>query len=268
MASILQDAPHCGPFTTLGIPHTSSKAAVKKAFNDLALTYHPDKAGQQATAKFQEILAAYQAIKSGKLCSDSPCGDVENTDEPCFESSDRAIWEGPPIPSGLSEKDKFNLLKGRLKRFFGSKRGKRLGGSDQDTAQAPFEAQIGTQIDVVDALTHMMSNELSAAVGQLPHPLKRMWVDYTMGVRSELIASFQCETMASATGVLGLPPPRTMRFVIDQFIGLERAWFKALSGFVSQSQGWFGIEGTVRRQTWATIWTSQRRDEHVEMTDV
>jgi len=266
MASFAKDAIPCDPFTILGVPHASSKAAVKKAFYDLALIYHPDKAGQQATARFQEIQAAYHAIKSGKLCSDSRFDDEENADE--FESPDRAIWEGPPIPSGLSEKDKFNLLKGRLKRFFASKRGKLLGGNDQNTTHASFEAQIGTQIDIVDALTHTMSNELSAAVGRLLHLLKRMWVDYTMGVRSELIASFQCETMASATGVLGLLPPRTMRFVSDQFIVVERAWIRAASGFVPQSQGWLGIEGTVEPPMQATIWTSQRSDEDVEMTDV
>ncbi|KAK5099498.1 DnaJ subfamily B member 5 [Exophiala xenobiotica] len=268
MASFAKDAIPCDPFTILGIPHASSKAAVKKAFNDLALIYHPDKAGQQATARFQEILGAYHAIRSGKLCSDSPFGDEENADEPCFESTDRAIWEGPPIPSGLSEKDKFNLLKGRLKRFFESKRGKLLGGNDQNTTHVSFEAQIGTQIDIVDALTHTMSNELSAAVGQLLHLLKRMWMDYTMGVRSELIASFQCETMASATGVLGLLPPRTMRFVSDQFIVVERAWIRAAPGSVPQSQGWLRIEGTVERPMRAMIWTSQRSDEDVEMTDV
>lgn len=268
MASFLQDAVVCDPFIILGLPRASSKAEVKKAFNKLALQYHPDKAGQQATAKFQEIQAAYQAITFGNLCSESSYGDVCNADEPCFESSDRAIWEGPPIPSSLSEKDKFNLLKGRIKRFFESKRGRLLGGTGESTTRMSFETPIQTQIDVIDTLVHTMSKELGAAVGQLLHHLKRMWVDYTMGVRSELIASFRCETMASAIGVLGLLPFETLRFVIDQFIVSERAWIKVTPVLVPQTQSGLGSGGMEGRQILNMVCTSQRTDEDVEMIDV
>ena len=56
------------PFSTLAIPRLSSLEEVKAAYKRLALRYHPDKAGKQSTAKFQEINAAYEKIiKNGSL---------------------------------------------------------------------------------------------------------------------------------------------------------------------------------------------------------
>jgi len=214
MASTSHNAPTADPFATLGIPDTSSKADVKKAYTKLSLLFHPDKAGQGATARFQEINAAYETITTGRLCFDSRSGVGEDIDDAFSESADRAIWEWPPIPLNLDEGDKFNLLKGRLKRFFQSKKGNGLSNGSQTPSCSSFESQIVAMLDTIESLSQTVTNDLGMAVGQTLHLLKRMWVGYTMGIRSELIDSFRCETMASAIGVLGLLAPRTLRYAM------------------------------------------------------
>ena len=54
-------------YTILGIPHNSTETIVKKAYRNLALTWHPDRvAGVKnkkiATEKFKELSNAYEAI--------------------------------------------------------------------------------------------------------------------------------------------------------------------------------------------------------------
>lgn len=53
-------------YDILGIPQNSPEAVVKQAYRRLALLHHPDKAGQAATAKFQEIDAAYRTVMNSE----------------------------------------------------------------------------------------------------------------------------------------------------------------------------------------------------------
>ncbi|KAK5957586.1 hypothetical protein OHC33_000773 [Knufia fluminis] len=60
-------------YDLLGIPRGSSEKTIKQAYRRLALLYHPDKAGHAATAKFQELDAAYRALLNRKReCKDEP----------------------------------------------------------------------------------------------------------------------------------------------------------------------------------------------------
>jgi len=181
MAPFAQTAIKTDPFATLGVPRSSGKAQTKKAYHKLAVQYHPDKTGHEGTARFQEIQAAYESIFTRNLCSDAS-DDVEDADGLSFQPLNRALWEGPPVPPILSGREKYNLMKGRLKRFSEGKRSKRLSGADQDAAYPSHELQIQTQLEVLDNLTCTMNTEVGTAVGHLLFFLRRMWVDNTIGV--------------------------------------------------------------------------------------
>lgn len=49
-------------YVILGIPPGESQAGVKHAFRDLAMRYHPDRAGPGGTRRFQEISEAYKTL--------------------------------------------------------------------------------------------------------------------------------------------------------------------------------------------------------------
>lgn len=49
-------------YQTLGVARTASAEEIKKAYRKLALEHHPDRAGQDAEAKFKEVNEAYQVL--------------------------------------------------------------------------------------------------------------------------------------------------------------------------------------------------------------
>jgi curved DNA-binding protein CbpA len=46
----------------LGVPRTATERDILRAFRELAKLYHPDRAGQQGTASFQDIVEAYEIL--------------------------------------------------------------------------------------------------------------------------------------------------------------------------------------------------------------
>ncbi len=52
-------------YAILNVPHNASEAQIKKAYRQLALTYHPDKnpGDEAAAAKFREITEAYEVLR-------------------------------------------------------------------------------------------------------------------------------------------------------------------------------------------------------------
>ena len=52
----------------LGVPRDADKAAIKNAFRELALKYHPDKNKGDKTAedRFKDISAAYEVLSDSK----------------------------------------------------------------------------------------------------------------------------------------------------------------------------------------------------------
>lgn len=51
-------------YVILGIPRYESPAGVRNAFRDLAIRYHPDRAGPGGTRFFQDILEAYRVLSN------------------------------------------------------------------------------------------------------------------------------------------------------------------------------------------------------------
>jgi molecular chaperone DnaJ len=49
-------------YVVLGVPPTESSTGIRQAFRDLALRYHPDRAGAQATPYFRDIVEAYRVL--------------------------------------------------------------------------------------------------------------------------------------------------------------------------------------------------------------
>lgn len=74
------------PFTALGISKHCTEDDVKKIYRQLALNYHPDKAGKGATARFQEVNAGYETVIEEKLYS-RPGDSAETTTDRCAGST-------------------------------------------------------------------------------------------------------------------------------------------------------------------------------------
>lgn len=49
-------------YVVLGVPRKESPPGIRRAFRELAFRYHPDRAGDQSTPFFQEIVAAYNVL--------------------------------------------------------------------------------------------------------------------------------------------------------------------------------------------------------------
>jgi molecular chaperone DnaJ len=53
-------------YIVLGVPRTTGPRGIREAFHDLALRYHPDRAGPESTRKFQDILEAYRVLSDAR----------------------------------------------------------------------------------------------------------------------------------------------------------------------------------------------------------
>lgn len=49
-------------YVVLGIPRSESASGIRAAFRDLALRYHPDRAGSAGTPFFRQIIEAYKVL--------------------------------------------------------------------------------------------------------------------------------------------------------------------------------------------------------------
>jgi molecular chaperone DnaJ len=71
-------------YVVLGVPPTESSTGIRQAFRDLALRYHPDRAGTQGAPRFRDIVEAYRTL----------------SDPSRRESYDRALpHSAPPAPA-------------------------------------------------------------------------------------------------------------------------------------------------------------------------
>ncbi|MBN2467654.1 MAG: J domain-containing protein [Deltaproteobacteria bacterium] len=49
-------------YIILGVPNTESEIGIRRAFRELAKSYHPDRVGPRGTRNFQEIIEAYSVL--------------------------------------------------------------------------------------------------------------------------------------------------------------------------------------------------------------
>lgn len=82
------------PYEVLGVPRTAGESEIKKAFRTLAKKYHPDAAGNGASAKrrFQEVSAAYEILGDAKKRADFDAGRIDQEGRPRAE--DGFAWHG------------------------------------------------------------------------------------------------------------------------------------------------------------------------------
>jgi DnaJ-class molecular chaperone len=88
------------PYEVLGVSRSASETEIKKAFRTLAKKYHPDTAGNSATAKkrFQEIGAAYEILGDKTKRAEFDGGRIDMGGHP--KSSG---FEGYPFGHGKAE---------------------------------------------------------------------------------------------------------------------------------------------------------------------
>jgi len=92
-------------YVVLGVSSNESSAGIRRAFRELALRYHPDRAGTQSTSFFQEITDAYRVLSDPERRSSYDeglrHGDVELSSRPPMHPAVRYQPE-PLVPAGLS----------------------------------------------------------------------------------------------------------------------------------------------------------------------
>jgi len=83
-------------YVVLGVPRTESQRGIRYAFRDLALRYHPDRAGKVGAPFFREIVEAYHVLSDPvrRAAYDRGLRDAEN---------ERTMVSTPHVPSVADE---------------------------------------------------------------------------------------------------------------------------------------------------------------------
>ncbi len=82
-------------YVVLGVPANESSVGIRRAFRELALRYHPDRAGAQGTQYFQELTEAYEVLSDAKRRA--------SYDEGLRHAGDVDLPAPPPVrPAGHS----------------------------------------------------------------------------------------------------------------------------------------------------------------------
>lgn len=82
------------PYTILGVSRHCSDSELKKAYHNLVLQYHPDRAGPQNTERCQQINDAYERILKGRRTGVKTRVDTS--------------WSAPTNKQGTETSEKFN----------------------------------------------------------------------------------------------------------------------------------------------------------------
>ena len=93
-------------YVVLGVPANESSGGIRRAYRELALRYHPDRAGTQGTQYFQELTEAYDVLSDPvrRASYDEGLlhgGEVELPSRPPVRPSSHAEPE-PLVPGWLS----------------------------------------------------------------------------------------------------------------------------------------------------------------------
>ncbi|MGQ7791246.1 DnaJ C-terminal domain-containing protein [Faunimonas sp. B44] len=75
------------PYQALGVERSASESEIKRAFRKLAKQYHPDRAGEDATAKakFNEVNTAYEILGDKEKRAQFDRGEIDADGKPRFQ---------------------------------------------------------------------------------------------------------------------------------------------------------------------------------------
>jgi len=149
-------------YTVLGVPYEESLRGIQAAFRELAKRHHPDRAGPQATNRFQDIQEAYGVLsdpEKRKLHNDE-LGVRETSKhgpEPIFSRSPQSRAE-PLVPKSRSLLRGFETIRPSFESMFdrfvrnftgeGIPKGERLESLNVEVIISPDEAAGGVTVPV------------------------------------------------------------------------------------------------------------------------
>jgi len=99
-------------YVVLGIPRNETAQGIRNAYRNLAKTHHPDRAGPEATARFQDISRAYETLSHP---------DTRRSHDAALDAEARPRRRGAPITvldSSARSQPSFDELQERFLRNF------------------------------------------------------------------------------------------------------------------------------------------------------
>jgi DnaJ-class molecular chaperone len=149
-------------YVILGVPHGETTRGIQAAFRELAKRYHPDRAGPDATAKFQDIREAYDVLSDPE--KRRRYNDELEREHAAVRTRPEPIYSRPyPRPEPLiperrsvlrdfqTIRPSFDALFERIARNFtghGIPKAERLESLNVEVLLSPDEAAWGTEIPV------------------------------------------------------------------------------------------------------------------------
>lgn len=119
-------------YARLGIAQSADVAELRRAWRELALKWHPDRAGETATATFQKIQAAY-AVLSDPLSR---------------TAYDRRLQRATVVVRGRPPAEMIRRLCGNINGLFACGIARRTGGDIIELFLTPEEASTGGMITI------------------------------------------------------------------------------------------------------------------------
>jgi DnaJ-class molecular chaperone len=77
-------------YVVLGVTRGESQRGIRDAYHDLALRFHPDRAGEQETERFQKIVEAYEVLSDPQARHSYDLG---------LARAERQVRAAPPTPA-------------------------------------------------------------------------------------------------------------------------------------------------------------------------
>lgn len=115
------------PHRTLGVAAGADPAALRRAFREAALRYHPDRFGAEGTQRFQEALWAYETLLEQARCVEaaaavepSPRRErwpraeplIPAVEQPAHRAAPEPLWAAPPRrPASQALREREALLR-------------------------------------------------------------------------------------------------------------------------------------------------------------
>jgi molecular chaperone DnaJ len=108
-------------YLILGVARTEDPGGIRQAFLELAKRYHPDRAGSEATARFQEIQEAYEILSDPDRRRVYNRGLRLREESAAVRAAASAGREGMAVSDFLTVRPSLEALSQRLRRDFTGK---------------------------------------------------------------------------------------------------------------------------------------------------